>query len=208
MKKRKLKPFVIPSICGIIVSSIVLTLLIINKDTKITDDNYTYVNSSIISKSLPTISETEEEVVSKPFSSEKVEVYKKYYDSNASEEDRNNSIIFYNNTYVQNTGILYKSNEKFDVTSILDGTIIEIKKDDTLGNVVIVKHKNNITSTYQGLSEITVKKDQNIKQGDLIGISGKINVEENLDNSLLIETTKDGKLINPESLYNKKINEL
>lgn len=208
MKKRKLKPFVMPAICGIIFSSIVLTLLIINKETNITDDNYTYVNSSIISKSIPTISETTEETILKPFSSEKVEIYKKYYDSNASESDRANSIIFYNNTYVQNTGVLYKSSEAFDVTSILDGTIIEIKKDDTLGNVVIVKHSNNIISTYQGLSEVKVKKDQSIKQGDLLGISGKISVEENLENALLIEITKDGKLVNPENMFDKKINEI
>ncbi len=208
MKKRKLKPFVVPVMSGIIVSGILITLFALNKELKITNDNYTYVNSSIISKSIPTISETTSNVITRPYTSDKVVIYKKYYDVNDSDEDRKNSIIFYNNTYMQNTGILYKSDEKFDIVSILDGKVIEIKKDETLGNVVTIKHENNVISTYQGLSEIIVKKDQNIKQGDLVGISGKISLDENINNSLLIEVTKEGKLINPEKLYEKNINEI
>ena len=115
-------------------------------------------------------------------------------------------MLFYNNTYVQNTGILYKSDEQFDVVSILDGEIIDIKKDETLGNVIEIKYDSIIT-TYYGLNEIKVKKGNQIKQGDIIGTSGKINID-NLNNSLLLEITKDGKLVNPESYFNKKINEL
>ena len=210
MKKRKLKSFVLPAVCGIIFSSMILTLLIINKTGEMEDDYYTYVNSSIISKSIPTISTAteNEETIIKPFNTDKVELYKKYYDNASNEEDRKKSILFYNNTYVQNTGVLYKSAETFDVLSILDGTVIEVKTDETLGNVVEIKHKNNIISTYQGLNEVKVSKNQAIKQGEIIGTSGKIKLEENLENALLIELTKDGKLVNPESYFDKKLNEL
>lgn len=209
MKKRKLKFFVMPVVYGMMCATIFLTLLVFykNKDEE-SIDNYTYVNSSIISKSIPTISDTAvNTTVVKPYISEKVSIYKKYYDKSSTDEDRENSILFYNNTYVQNTGILYTSPEKFDIISILDGTVLEVKEDETLGRVVSVKHENNIISTYYGLSEVKVKKDQKIKQSDVIGSSGKINID-GLENSLLIEIMKDSKLVNPESYYNKNINEL
>lgn len=214
MKKMKLKSYVLPAAYGIMCSLLVITLLLIQteetKEVSNINDNYTYVNSSIVSKTVPTISESSEKqvVISKPYSNEKVTIYKKYYSDNMEEGEIKNSILFYNNTYVQNTGILYKCDEEFDVLSILDGTVIDIKDDDTLGNIVEIKHENNIISTYQGLKNVSVKKNQTITQGDIIGKSGTIKVDNGLDNSMLFELIYNGKLVNPEDYYNKKINEL
>lgn len=207
MKKRKLKTFVMPVIYGLMCATIFLTILVLQKTTDDEQDNNIYVNSSIVSKTIPTVSEVNNDsVIIKPFTSEKVQVYKKFYDKNLTSEELENAMLFYNNTYVQNTGTLFKSDEQFDVVSILDGEITDIKKDETLGNVIEIKYDSIIT-TYYGLNEIKVKKGNQIKQGDIIGTSGKINID-NLNNSLLLEITKDGKLVNPESYFNKKINEL
>ena len=127
---------------------------------------------------------------------------------NASDEEKQNAIIYYNDTYIQNTGVLYKASESFDVISILDGTVISVKKDEVLGNVVEVKHSNNMISTYQGLSTVNVKKDQLLKQGDAIGKSGNLNISEQIENGLLFELIYDGKIVNPENYFDKKINEL
>lgn len=208
MKKRKLKFFVLPMIYGLMCLTIVLTFLAFKKSTSVENDNYTYVNSSIISKSIPTVSDTTEDVkIIKPFTSEKVSIYKKFYSKKLSDSERENAILFFNNTYVQNTGTLYKSDESFEVVSIMDGTIIEIKEDETLGNVVEVKHNNNMISTYYGISDIKVKKNTKIKQGDIIGKSGKINVDS-LENALLIELSKEGSLVDPENYFGKKLNEI
>lgn len=211
MKKRKLKFFVMPVIYGLMCATICLTFLVFQKNQKQKEvDNNTYVNSSIVSKSLPTISETEKTssdvIIKRPFISEKVELYKKYYEKE-NNEDIEKSILYYNNTYVQNTGVLYRSNEKFDIVSILDGEVSNIKKDETLGNVIEIKHTNNIISTYYGLNEIRFKKGDKVNQGDVIGTSGKINMDA-IENGLLIEITKDSKLVNPEKYYDKKLNEI
>lgn len=214
MKKAKLKSFVIPAVYGIMCSLLVITLLLLqNEETKVVsneDDNYTYVNSSIVSKTVPTISNSEDKdvIISKPYSNEKVTVYKKFYDEKMNESEIKNSILFYNNTYVQNTGVLYKSDEPFDILSILDGTVIEVKQDDTLGKIVEIKHENNMISTYEGLSEVKVKKNQAVTQGEIIGKSGSIKVDNTIENSLLFELIYNGKLVNPESYFDKKINEL
>lgn len=210
MEKRKLKPFVMPMIYGIACAALIMSLILLDKvqNDKVAkeDSEYIYVNGSIFTNDVPVIKE--ETVINKPYTSEKVQISKKFYDVESSEEEKKNAIIYYNETYMQNSGILYKSEEEFDVMSVLDGTVVDVKKDDVLGNVVEVKHSNNLISTYEGLSTVNVKKDQSIKQGDIIGKSGKLEIGETIENGLLFELIYNGKLVNPEKYFDKKVNEL
>ena len=210
-RKRKLKPFVMPMVYALAFTALVLSLSVVdtiqNKQVSKADDNYTYVNNSIISSNVPVVKEETTEVTIKPFKSDNVEIAKKFYDTNASDEEKQNALIYYNDTYMQNSGILYKSNESFDNVNILDGTVVDVKKDEVLGNVVEVKHSNNLISTYEGLSTVNVKKDQLLKQGDVIGKSGKLELGESLENSLLFELIKDGKYVNPLNYLDKKISD-
>ena len=198
-----------PMVYALAFTALVLSLSALdsiqNKKVSKADDNYTYVNNSIISSNVPVVKE--EKIMVKPYTSEKVEISKKFYDTNASDEEKQNSLIYYNDTYMQNSGILYKSSETFDVVNVLDGTVVDVKKDEVLGNVVEVKHSNNLISTYEGLSTVNVKKDQLLKQGDVIGKSGKLELGESLENSLLFELIKDGKYVNPLNYLDKKISD-
>ena len=210
MEKRKLKPFVMPMIYGIACAAIIMSLVLLDKvqNEKVLkdDSNYTYVNGSIFKNDISFIQE--EKIIIKPYISDKVQILKKYYDIEGSKEDRQNAIIYYNDTYMQNSGILYMSQESFDVISVLDGTVVDIKKDDVLGNVVEIKHSNNLISTYEGLNTINVKKDQLVKQGDVIGKSGKLQISEQVENGLLFELIYNGKMVNPEKYFDKKVNDL
>lgn len=210
MKRKKLKPFVVPVIYGMACAALIISIIYVDTNQTKTVmseyDDYVYVNNSILKKTVPVT--TDDIVVLKPYTSDKVEISKKFYDSSASDKEKENAIIYYNDTYIQNTGILYKSSESFDVISILDGTVVSVKKDEVLGNVVEVKHSNNMISTYQGLSTVNVKKDELLKQGDIIGKSGSLNVSEQIENGLLFELIYDGKLVNPENYFDKKVNEL
>lgn len=209
MKKQTIKKITISLLYGIPITVILSSIIYIDinkdKETKKDDSKYRYVNSSIFTGNMPVALE-EEEVIKKPFKSDKVEISKKYYDNNSSNEEKQNSLIYYNDTYVQNSGILYKSEEKFDVTSILDGSVIDVKKDDILGNIVEIKHSKNLISTYEGLSTVNVKKNQLIKQGDIVGTSGKLELGEPLENALHFELIDNGKYVNPLDYYEKKIN--
>ena len=209
MKKNKLKPFASRMVYLIAVVALLLSFALIDTTNDIATskevDNYEYVNSSIMTSNIPVINE---EILMKPYVSDKVEISKKFYDVNSTDEEKQNSLIYYNDTYMQNSGILYKSNEQFDVVSILDGNVISIKKDEILGNVVEVRHSNNLISTYQGLSTVEVQKDQLLKVGDIIGKSGKLELGETLENALLFELIQDGKYVNPINYFDKKVNEL
>ena len=199
-----------PIVYGITFAALLMTLVLIdsNQSKKVStnDTNYTYVNNSIITSNIPVVKE--EKVILKPYSSDKVEVLKSFYDDTASDEEKQNAIIYYNDTYMQNSGILYKSSENFDILNVLDGTVVDVKKDELLGNVVEIKHSNNLISTYEGLSSVSVKKGQLLKQGDIIGKSGKLELGESLENSLLFELIKDGKYVNPLNYFDKKVSEI
>ena len=206
MRKKRLKGFVVPIFSAIILSGLFITILSLNKTSDIptvSDENYAYVNDSIIHDALPTLSE--DYVIIKPYQDDKVSIYKKFYDGENNKED---AIIYYNDTYMQNSGVLYNSENEFSIVSILDGEVIELKKDNILGYIVEIKHDNNLISTYQGLKSVNVKKGEEITQNTLIGKSGEINLDVNLKNALLFELIKDGKYVNPELYFNKKIKEL
>lgn len=206
MKRKRLKGFVVPVFSAILLSTFFITLVSINKKEskpKIVDSNFVYVNDSIIHDTLPTLSE--DDVVIKPFQSDKVSINKKFYDGENNTEE---SIIYYNDTYIQNSGVLYNSDEEFIVVSVLDGEVTELKKDDILGYIVEVKHNNNLISIYQGLKSVNVKKGEQITQNSIIGKSGEITLDVNLKNALLFELIKDGQYVNPELYFNRKVKEI
>lgn len=205
MKKRKLKGFVLPTFSAFLVSILFITIISLSNNMTSEKDtqDYTYSNQSIISNTMPVLNE--DDVIIRPYQAEKINIYKKFYDG---ENNTDNAIIYYNDTYIQNSGILYNCEEEFNVVSILDGEVIEVKKDDLLGYVVEVKHSNNLISSYEGLKSVNVKKGDRITQETLIGKSGEIKLDVNLKNALLFELIKDGKYVNPENYFDKKANEI
>ena len=208
MNKRKLKWFVKPILYGTTLSILLLSIAVLNFKEKNMNDfkDFVFVNKSIIKDALPVLKE--DDIIIKPFQSDNINIYKKFYDKDSSLEEKIKSIIYYKDTYIQNSGIIYSSDKEFDVVSILDGKVTNIKEDKTLGNVVEITYMNNLIANYSGLKDIKVKEGQNINQNEIIGKSSKINIDQELNNSLLFEIIKDGKYQNPELFFDKKINEL
>ena len=117
--------------------------------------------------------------------------------------------FFVNESYIQNNGTIYGGPEDtFEVRSVLEGKVTSIKEDKVLGKTVTIEHKNNIVTTYQGLSEVTVKENDQIGQATIIGKSGPSNLVKDAKNILLFEITVNGKYINPENTYDKQISEI
>lgn len=119
-----------------------------------------------------------------------------------------NSLVYYENTYLQNSGVLYSSKEAFDILSVYDGTVTNISEDEILGNVVEITHNPNLKTIYYSLGEILVKKDDVINIGTIIGKSGSNLLDEEQDNCLLFEVYYNGNTIDPEDFYNMNINDL
>ena len=205
--KKRLKSYVVPLFSTVFCLVIVLSLFFINNVNKNTgESNFTYVSNSIINDTMPTIGEINNDLfVVRPYQSDQINIYKKFYDGN---ENKENSIIYYNGTYMQNRGIIYNSQNEFNVVSILNGQVMDVSNDGVLGFVVTIKHDNGLVSMYHGLSSISVNKGDNVIGSTIIGKSGELNFDDNLKNALLFELTKDGSFVNPENYYDRNINEL
>lgn len=169
--------------------------------------NLSYILKDFIDNDTP-VANIKNESITKPFDKENITTDIDFYDKDADEESQQKSLILYENTYMPNTGILYTSEEQFDVLSTLDGKITKISKDELLGNVVEITHSNSLTTTYYSIDNVKVKENQTIKQGEVIGTSGKNNISSTSDNMMLFEVSLNGNNIDPENYYQMKLEDL
>lgn len=206
-KSLKLRPFVLPTIYALSVLTLIVSIYYAANTLKSSEDEYyTYVTSAIMDTDIPVIS-TDVKII-RPYTNKEVTIGKSYYDYQAKKEDQENSITYYEDTYMQNSGVDYILKDAFDVVSILDGTVIDVKEDDIVGKTITIKHDDKIVSVYQSLSEVNVKKDDQVTQGQVIGKSGTNKLEKDLGNHLYFELTIDGVVVNPENYYDKKVSEI
>ena len=214
--KGKLKSLVVPGVYALSLVLFVASMYFVSKllsntllkDKNIMNEETEYVDSDIIENNeyLPVVGV--EETIIKPFTSGDVKVSKNYYDYMGEADSQQNSIIYYENTYMQNSGIDYSSDAEFDVVSILEGTVIDVKTDNVMGTIVEIRHTNELISIYQSLGEINVKVDDKVVQGQIIGKSGKSNLNVDVSNNLHFELYYMGEIVNPEDYYDKSLTDL
>ena len=209
--KKNLKLLVVPTIYLLAISvfgiSMYLIQNIVNNNRFSSNENMEYVDKEIVTDNeyIPVISV--ENTIIRPYASNSVKINKYFYNYQGESEEQENSIVIYKDTYLQNSGVDYTSEESFPVVSILDGTVIEVTDNEILGKTIKIRHNNDIISTYQSLSEVNVKQDDTVLRGQVIGTSGTCDLY-NKDNNLHFELSYQGKNINPEDSYNKTEYEL
>lgn len=149
-----------------------------------------------------------EPVIGRPYSNGNVKIVKNYYDYQSDSETQEGAIVYYGNTYMQNSGVDYGMDEEFEVISILDGTVMEVIDDEIMGKTVKIKHSNDLISVYQSLGSVDVQANDTIVQGSILGKSGTANVSPELGNHLHFELYYQGSVVNPENYYDKLLGEL
>ncbi len=188
---------------GILFGTVFYIKSLSNKSYK---DDYNYIDKPILNDLKPVIKDTK--TITRPFLDENVKIKVNYYDYKSTEDEQKSALIYFENTYLQNSGVVYGMDNDFDVVSILDGVVTEVKEDKTLNTIVTIKHENNVISVYQGLKDVTVKKDEEISAGTVIGKSSESNMLKNYKSTILFELIVNGTNVNPENYYNKTIDEL
>lgn len=209
MESRRIKKSVVYAIYSIGIIALIGTIYLIEKSIakdnfKENNDNYGYVSKTIFDETIPVMNEAEGVQLIRPYTDEQVKIVKNYYDYKGEEETQKNSIFFHEDTYMQSTGISYGGVDEFDVVAVLDGTVTSVKEDELLGNIVEIKHSNNLTSVYQSLKDVNVKKDDKVSQGQPIAKAGTSNIDTSLKNHVYFELIKDGKVVNPEEIFNNQ----
>ena len=207
MKKLKIKKSIVPIVLIAVGIFTMLTAIVINKDTSLKpSNNMTYVSNTILSQDLAVINTTKKMIY--PYTDLSTSIGKTYYDYKGEASEQEKSIIFHENTYIQNSGLDFTNNQMFDVVAVLEGTVTNVKEDKLLGKIVEINHNNEYISIYQSLSEVNVKKDDKVYQGQSIGKSGTNNLDKDLGNHLHFELYCNGSVVNPEEYYDKLVGEL
>lgn len=211
MKKVKLKKTVVYSMC-IMVSVLLLGGLwyadLSQKSLKAPEDEDLNYVSRLFDDNVVSVVSTSANIA-RPYNNQEVKALNNFYDYQSDEKTQQNAIINYDTTYIQNNGVAYGGiDDTFDVVSVLPGTVTSIKEDNLMGKIVTIEHDNNIITTYQSLSEVTVKEGDNVAQSTVIGKAGESNLEKDLGKHVLFEITVDGKYVNPENCFNKTIDQL
>ncbi len=206
MKRRKLKQGVWISLYLVLIVGIVASAFALRNamnSVPSNDDNLDYVSSSILDEDVPVINEVSK--MGKPYTAEGVSIAKSYYDYQADAAEQEKSIVYHDNTYMQNSGVDYVLDNVFDVVSVLDGTVTNVKEDELVGKTVEIKHDNDYVTVYQSLSEVSVKKGDTVKQGDVIGKSGTNELDSEVGNHLHFELYIGGQVVNPANYVDKEI---
>ena len=210
-KKIKIKTWVIISTYLLAFGAIASSIFLIGKTLKsmnFSNETLSYVYRGIINDSIPVMENIDNNSISLPYTSENVEIIKTYYDKDATEEEQQKALIEYQRTYIPNTGILYGSNETFDIISVLDGVVESITPDEILGNIVVIRHKNNLTTIYESLNTVNILVGDSVHKGDVIGTSGSNKIEPTKEYMLLFEVNYNGETINPAKFFDMNPNEL
>lgn len=132
-----------------------------------------------------------------------------YYNKDDDSSKQEQSLILFEGVYRPNQGVDYANkNEKFDVIASISGTVTKKTNDPVLGLVVTITNADKISTTYQSLSKVNVELNAQVKQGDVIGVSGENVYEADLKNHLHFIVQKDDKMLNPEKCIGQPLNSI
>lgn len=207
--KRQLKKSVVYSLYAIsfvmLISGAGILLSVLKKGVTPT---YEYVSKGILDYQENIKVVNSGESITRPYTETNMNLVKGYYDYKAESESQEKSLIYYEDTYIQSSGVSYSNGSAFDVVSVLPGTVKEVKEDDTLGNVITIEHANGIVSIYQSVSDILVKAGDQVMNGQKLAKSSTSNISKELENHLYFELVINGECVNPEEYYDKTVNEI
>ena len=210
MKTKRLKKFVLPTVYVMVIGVLFISISFLGN---ILQSKVEYGNMAVsaLKDNVTPVGKTDNVVesrIERPYVSSNVSISKSFYDMTDDEAKQQNSLVYYENTYLQNSGVLYSSTSAFDVICAIDGKVTNVSKDEILGNFVEITHNPNLKTVYYSLSDVQVKKDDVVISGDVIGKSGDNSLNGETENCLLFEVYHNGTAIDPEDFYNMSIEDL
>lgn len=205
MKKRKLKGFVLPTLYLLITITIFTGVILLGSDYEFATKDYDFTTEILDKNVVPVVSEDDDaSIIASPVEEGTASITIHFYNSKDTEENQKNSLIYYENTYMPNTGILYTSDNDFNVLNAFDGKVTEIKDDEFFNKCVVIEHNNQLKTYYYGLQDITVAIGDELNKGDVIGVSSNNQIMNNKQ-SFLFEVYYNNNIMNPEKFISTKI---
>lgn len=102
------------------------------------------------------------------------------------------------NKFAVSSGILLGGEEGDNVFAAYDGTVESVTYDVYYGNKVVIKHKDDIRTTYYSLKEANVAEGQTVTKGQTIGTMGITATSEYLDGpNVHFSVTDNNAIVSP-----------
>lgn len=95
-------------------------------------------------------------------------------------------------------GVGIQSSPNAPVTSIDDGTIVDVVTGGESGTVVVVQHFNGFVSIYRNLAQVLVVKGQSVKSRQVLGYNAMPEVGDKTNPLFELEIWNEGKAVDPE----------
>ncbi|AXF56371.1 M23 family metallopeptidase [Salicibibacter kimchii] len=139
-----------------------------------------------------------------------VDVVGYFYDHDATAEEQEAALVYYNQIYYQNKGIdlAHPDNESFEVAASLSGEVVKAEQDSLLGNVVELSHEDEIVTVYHSLEDLDVEEGDVVAKGDVIGTAGENTYNRDAGVHVHFEVRQDGVAFNPEEMLHQTISEM
>ena len=137
-------------------------------------------------------------------------VVRTFFDATLPDEQLVNAIISNGSYMIESKGMSYSKpdNSVFDVTAIYEGTVMEVLDDELYGITVTIKHSNEVVSVYSSLSEVTLKVNDTISQGEVIGKASTSVEDVEAGVHVHLEVLVNGNYVNPSMIYGKELTDL
>lgn len=187
-------------LCATLVVSGVKTYLTNREEMKFTIDN-------VFDEDTTPVVKTETNTIVKPYIAESVKVGRYFYDFESDEKKQENSLILYEDTYMQNNGVDYVDSKNFDVVAILDGEVISIEDSEVYGKVVTIKHNDNLKSVYSNVDGVLVSVGYKVHQGEIFAMSAKPKLQSDYESMLHFEVFYKESAIDPENMYTLSVSD-
>ena len=202
-----LMPAIYFGVLGVMVVSV---LLIVNGVKKFIaeEPNYKYTLDDVFQSDISPVVKTENNTIIRPYIDENVKVGKYFYDFESDPTKQEESLIYFENTYMQNKGVDYVNDEDFDVVSVLDGEVIGIEDNEIYGKIVTIKHNDNLKTVYSNVTNVNITVGYKVSQGEIIASSTSSKIDTTNKSLLHFEVYYKENPMDPESLYTLKVNEL
>ena len=143
MIKRRLKKSVVYVIYALTFISVFGSIYFIEKNLEPANTfnepskDYKYVSKTIFENDIPVVADAVQ--IIRPYLATDVVNVKKYYDYKGSSDEQEKALLYYEDTYLQNSGAAYSGSSSFDVVAILDGTVTKVENNNILGNIVEIR---------------------------------------------------------------------
>ncbi|MBB6732969.1 M23 family metallopeptidase [Cohnella zeiphila] len=125
-----------------------------------------------------------------------------FYDANASEDKKAAAMVEYNNSFTPHTAIDFarKDQKAFEVRAAMSGKVTVAEQTPTNGYEVQIDHGNGLVTVYQSLDDLKVKQGDEVKQGDVLAMAGRSEMEQNEGVHVHFEVRNNGQSVDPNSL--------